>query len=78
MPIFSNLFAPILAGDFGVPEYKLKQSEKIGGFAPEIFYKKYFSKSMDKILNVKVYLDLRAEFYTKFYKPSSEYVTLKF
>jgi len=76
--IFSNLFGPVLAGDFGIPEYKLKQGEKIDDFAPEIFYKKYFSKSMDKILNDEVYLDLRAGFYTKFYKPSSNYVILKF
>jgi len=76
--VFSNLFGPVLAGDFGVPEYKLKQGEKIDDFAPEIFYRKYFSKSMDKMLNDEVYLDLRAGFYTKFYKPSSKYVTLKF
>lgn len=76
--IFSNLFGPILAGDFGVPEYKLKQGEKIGGFAPEIFYKKYFSQSLDKILDNEPYLDLRAGFYNKFYKPHSHHVTLKF
>ena len=76
--IFSNLFGPVLAGNFGVPEYKLKQGEKIDDFAPEVFYKKYFSKSMDTILNNEPYLDLRAGFYNKFYKPITEYVTLKF
>jgi len=76
--IFSNLFGPVLAGDIGIPEYKLKQGEKIDGFAPEVFYKKYFSKSLDEALNNEPYLDLRADFYSKFYKPSSEYVTLKF
>jgi len=76
--IFSNLFGPILAGDFGVPEYKLKQGEKIDGFAPEVFYKKYFSESLDEILSNEPYLDLRAGFYNKFYKPNSEYITLKF
>ena len=76
--IFSNLFGPLLAGDFGVPEYKLKQGEKIGDFAPEIFYKKHFSESLDEMLSDEVYLDLRAGFYNKFYKPSSQYVTLKF
>jgi len=76
--IFSNLFGPLLAGDFGIPEYKLKQGEKIGDFAPEIFYKKHFSNALDEFLGDEVYLDLRAGFYNKFYKPSSEYVTLKF
>lgn len=76
--IFSNLFGPLLAGDFGIPEYKLKQGNKIHDFAPEIFYKKYFSESLDEMLNDEVYLDLRAGFYNKFYKPSSPYVTLKF
>lgn len=76
--IFSNLFGPLLAGDFGVPEYKLKQGEKIGDFASEIFYKKYFSDALDNLLNNEPYLDLRAGFYNKFYKPNSEYVTLKF
>jgi len=76
--IFSNLFGPILAGDFGISEYKLKQGEKIDGFAPEVFYKKHFSKVMDEFLGDAPYLDLRAGFYNKFYKPNSEYVTLKF
>jgi len=75
--VFSNLFGPLGAGDFGIPEYKLKQGEKIGDFAPEIFYKKHFSQSLGNVLN-EPYLDLRAGFYNKFYKPSSEYVTLKF
>lgn len=75
--IFSNLFGPLKAGDFGIPEYKLKQGEKIGDFAPELFYKKHFSKALDDLLD-KPYLDLRAGFYNKFYKPNSEYVTLKF
>ncbi len=76
--IFSNLFGPLLAGDIGIPNYKLKQSEKIGDFAPEIFYKKYFSKALDKFLINETFLDLRAGFYNKFYKPSSAYTTLKF
>ncbi|MBA1437728.1 MAG: YaaA family protein [Epsilonproteobacteria bacterium] len=76
--IFSNLFGPIRAGDFGIPEYKLKQGEKIGSFAAEEFYKKHFSQQLDDMLADEVFLDLRAGFYTKFYKPTSEYVTLKF
>ncbi|MBL0707791.1 MAG: YaaA family protein [Sulfurimonas sp.] len=76
--IFSNLFGPLLAGDVGIPEYKLKQGEKIGDFAPELFYKKYFSPSLDAMLGDEPYLDLRAGFYHKFYKPNSQYTTLKF
>ncbi|MEA1920147.1 MAG: YaaA family protein [Campylobacterota bacterium] len=76
--IFSNLFGPIRAGDKGLPEYKLKQGEKIDGFAPEVFYKKHFSKRLDEILQEEPYLDLRAGFYNKFYKPTSAYTTLKF
>lgn len=75
--VFSNLFGPLKAGDFGIPEYKLKQGEKIGNFAPEAFYKKFFSDELDKLLD-EPYLDLRAGFYSKFYRPSSEHITLKF
>jgi len=76
--IFSNLFGPFLAGDFGIPEYKLKQGEKIDGFAPEIYYKKHFSQELDQYLGDTPFLDLRAGFYNKFYKPTSPYTTLKF
>ncbi len=76
--LFSNLFGPLLAGDFGVPEYKLKQGEKIGAFVPEHFYKKHFSSALDDMLQEEPYLDLRAGFYDKFYKPTTSYITLKF
>jgi len=76
--IFSNLFGPLYAGDRGLPDYKLKQGEKIGDIAPEQFYKRYFSDSLDELLHKEAYLDLRAGFYNKFYKPSSPYTTLKF
>jgi cytoplasmic iron level regulating protein YaaA (DUF328/UPF0246 family) len=76
--IFSNLFGPMLAGDTGLPDYKLKQGEKIGDFAPEYFYKKYFTPVLNELLKDEPYLDLRAGFYNKFYKPSSLYTTLKF
>lgn len=76
--IFSNLFGPIKAGDEQLPEYKLKQGEKIDGFAPEVFYKKHFTEVLDRLLADEPFLDLRAGFYNKFYKPSSPYVTLKF
>lgn len=76
--LFSNLFGPLLAGDFGVPEYKLKQGEKIGAFVPEQFYKKHFSAALNEMLKEEPYLDLRAGFYDKFYKPTTSYTTLKF
>ena len=76
--IFSNLFGPLLAGDKGLPDYKLKQGEKIGDFVPEQFYKKYFSDALNELLHDEPYLDLRAGFYNKFYKPTSPYTTLKF
>ena len=76
--IFSNLFGPLSAGDTGLPDYKLKQGEKIKSLAPEEFYKTHFSSSLDEILQKKPYLDLRACFYNKFYKPNSPYTTLKF
>ena len=76
--IFSNLFGPLLAGDKGLPDYKLKQGEKIGDLAPEKFYKEYFLNALDEVLTKEHYLDLRAGFYNKFYKPTSPYTTLKF
>jgi hypothetical protein len=76
--IFSNLFGPMLAGDRGLPDYKLKQGEKIGALAPENVYKKSFTTALDDLLSDEPYLDLRAGFYNKFYKPISSYTTLKF
>ncbi|RUM63441.1 MAG: peroxide stress protein YaaA [Sulfurimonas sp.] len=76
--IFSNLFGPLHAGDIGLPEYKLKQGEKIGTLAPEIFYKQHFTQALHTLLAPEHYLDLRAGFYNKFYQPSSPYTTLKF
>jgi len=76
--IFSNLFGPLLAGDIGLPDYKLKQGEKIRDMSPEKYYKEYFTDALDTILRAEPYLDLRAGFYNKFYKPSSPYTTLKF
>jgi len=76
--IFSNLFGAAMAGDRGLPDYKLKQGEKIDDIAPEQFYKKHFTSSLDEMLGVEPYLDLRAGFYNKFYKPSTPYTTLKF
>ncbi len=76
--IFSNLFGPVLAGDEGLPEYKLKQGEKLADLAPEKFYKKYFTQAMDEYLGDEEVLDLRAGFYDKFYKVSKPHTTMKF
>lgn len=75
--IFSNIFGPILAKDF-VPNYKLKQGEKIDGFAFEKHYKENFSETLDKYLEDEDILDIRAGFYDKFYIPNKSYTTLKF
>lgn len=76
--IFSNLFGPILAGDMGLPDYKLKQNEKIGEFALEKFYNEKFSNSLDGYLKNEEIIDLRAGFYEKFYKIKQPYLTMKF
>jgi len=63
----------LLAGNNGLPEYKLKQGEKVGDMAP-----KEFSHALNRLLETEHYLDLHAGFYNKFYKPTSPYTTLKF
>jgi cytoplasmic iron level regulating protein YaaA (DUF328/UPF0246 family) len=75
--IFSNLFGPIGAGDT-IPDYKFKQGSMIGVFAPEKFYKNYFSDALDEIIENEEVLDLRAGFYDKFYTPKKTVTTLKF
>lgn len=76
--IFSNLFGPLLAGDKHLPDYKLKQGEKIGDFAVEKFYKDTFSDALDAFLKEDDIIDLRATFYEKFYKVNKPYISLKF
>ena len=76
--IFSNLMGPILAGDMGLPDYKLKQNEKIGNFELEKFYNEKFSKALDDYLKDDDVIDLRAGFYEKFYKINKPYTTMKF
>lgn len=75
--IFSNLFGPVLAGDY-LPLYKLKQGERLEGVALESFYKKHFSKAIDEWLKDNDVLDLRAGFYTKFYTLKQPYISFKF
>ncbi len=77
MIIFSNLFGPILAG-YPVPNYKLKQGEKLEQFAIEKFYKEHFSANLDLLLEDQFTIDLRAGFYLKFYAPKTDHITMKF
>ncbi len=76
--IFSNLFGPILAGDTGIPDYKLKQGEKINNLNIEKFYNENFSKALNNFLKDDDILDLRAGFYEKFYKINKPYMSMKF
>lgn len=77
MIIFSNLFGPITA-EYLIPNYKLKQGEKLGLFSIEKYYKEYFSDSLDGLLKDEFTIDLRAGFYLKFYKPKIKHITMKF
>lgn len=76
--IFSNLFGPVLAGDNGLPDYKLKQNEKIDSFELEKFYNEKFTNSLNNFLEDEEIIDLRAGFYEKFYKIEKPYFTMKF
>jgi len=75
--IFSNLFGPILAKTH-IPNYKLKQGEKLGSFAIEKYYKEHFSNPLDELLENEFTIDLRAGFYLKFYTPKINHITMKF
>jgi len=75
--IFSNLFGPVLAAD-ALPEYKLKQGERIEGLNLEEFYRQNFSGEIDEWLGNDDILDLRAEFYEKFYRIQKPFATFKF
>ena len=75
--IFSNLFGPVLAADT-LPEYKLKQGEHIDGLNLEECYRQNFSGEIDEWLGDDDILDLRAEFYEKFYRIRKPFATFKF
>lgn len=75
--IFSNLFGPLLAGD-KIPNYKLKQGAKLPNFNIEEFYKTHFSQALDAFLQDEELVDLRANFYEKFYTPKKSFTTYKF
>lgn len=75
--IFSNLFGPIRASD-SIPDYKLKQGNKIGTLIPEKFYREHFSTHLDVLIGENEVLDIRAGFYDKFYIPGIKPTTMKF
>jgi len=74
--IFSNLFGPIKANDL-LPIYRMKQGRNLPNIEIDKYYKKEFSKTLDEYLDDEI-LDLRAGHYDKFYKPTKQYITMKF
>lgn len=75
--IFSNLFGIVKPNDL-LPNYKLKQGAKCAGIDTAKFYQKKLSEFLDEYLAGDEILDIRAEFYNKFYTPKHKYFTLKF
>ena len=75
--IFSNLFGILKADDF-IPTYRLKQGEPINTIYTDKAYKESLKPILDEYLQDKDILDLRANYYQKFYKISHPYTTLKF
>ncbi|MDR1007627.1 MAG: YaaA family protein [Campylobacteraceae bacterium] len=75
--IFSNLFGPVLAGNF-LPYYKIKYGESLRGFDVGAYYKTGFESDIDKWLENGLIIDLRAAFYEKFYQLKTPYITMKF
>ena len=73
--IFSNLFGVISAKD-KIPYYTLKQGAK-PGFDIYKAHKEIFTPILDKINEKEIFIDLRAKFYEKIYKPKN-YITFKF
>jgi len=75
--IFSNLFGPIKAND-PIPEYRLKQGESVDDIKVDRFYREHSVHLVEEYLQGEDILDLRAIYYNKFYKPTTNYTTLKF
>ncbi|NPA29736.1 MAG: YaaA family protein [Epsilonproteobacteria bacterium] len=76
--IFSNLFGPVCAKD-SLPDYKLKQGERLGDFVPERFYRAHFTDALTAYLKARgPVVDLRAGFYEKFYRIPLPHITMKF
>jgi len=75
--IFSNLYGSIGAFD-PIPEYRLKQGETFEKLKIEQIYRDFFSSKLEALFEGEDILDLRAGFYEKFYKPSRDYLSMKF
>jgi cytoplasmic iron level regulating protein YaaA (DUF328/UPF0246 family) len=73
--IFSNLLGVISAKDL-IPFYTLKQGAK-PGFDIYKAHKEIFSTILDEINKKEIFIDLRAKFYEKIYKPTNA-ITFKF
>ena len=73
--IFSNLFGVISAKDL-IPHYTLKQGAK-PGFDIYKHHHEVFSPILEEINKKEVFIDLRAKFYEKIYKPKNA-ITFKF
>jgi cytoplasmic iron level regulating protein YaaA (DUF328/UPF0246 family) len=73
--IFSNLFGIIAAKDL-IPFYTLKQGSK-PGFDIYKAHKEIYTPILDKINENEEFIDLRAKFYEKIYKPKNV-LTFKF
>ncbi len=73
--IFSNLFGVISAND-KIPHYTLKQTAK-PGFDIYKAHKEIYTPILDEINEKEIFIDLRAKFYEKIYKPKN-YITFKF
>ncbi len=74
--IFSNLFGVVLASNL-IPDYRLKQGKSIGSLQPEKIYNKALKEVLDDFFKDEEILDIRANYYNKFYKPKTV-TTLKF
>ena len=73
--IFSNLFGVIKAKDL-IPYYTLKQGAK-PAFDIYKAHKKIFTPILDELNKKEIFIDLRAKFYEKIYKPKN-YITFTF
>jgi len=73
--IFSNLFGVIKAKD-KIPYYVLKQGKK-PGFDIYKIHKEIFTPILEEINEKETFIDLRAKFYEKIYKPKNS-ITFSF
>jgi len=73
--IFSNLFGVISAND-KIPYYTLKQGKK-PGFDIYKAHKEIFTPILEEINEKEIFIDLRAKFYEKIYKPKNS-ITFSF